>query len=285
MVSMDIEAILIGPGRYYMAGGREDTPFSRENIKGSYKSACEVARYRFIFTGRKCLGYGDVKVSDRKSSGSHLKLFEAIERDLNSEDFLDLKYRVEGLAVSFKEGNYTIDYCLSTLRDFVALLYQVMVQKQLDMWIVFGYDIREYYKQIEDIDEFCRWVNELCEVLLYNIRQKKKMVDTDLQSKLISLIDEKLEHDISLDFLCDQFSMRPDVLSRMFKQMMGKSYTEYVKEKKLTRAVELIGEGLSMKEIAVRLGYHSPQYFIKIFKEMYGMTPYQYKKNRNMSVH
>lgn len=253
--------------------------FSRENIKASYKSACEVARYRFIFTAKRYLGYGDVEVEGRKESGSHLKLLEAIERDLNSEDFLDFKYRVEGLAVSFKEGNYTIDYCLSTLRDFVTLLYQMVVQKQLDMWIVFGYDIREYYKQIEDIDEFCRWVNELCEVLIFNIRQKKKMVDTDLQGRLASLIDENLEHEISLDFLCDRFSMRPDVLSRTFKQVMGKSYTEYVKEKKLARAVVLMKEGHSMKDIAYRLGYHSPQYFIKIFKEMYGMTPYQYKKN------
>ena len=59
---------------------------------------------------------------------------------------------------------------------------------------------------------------------------------------------------------------------------MGKSYTEYVKEKKLNRALVLIDEDYSMKEIASRLGYSSPQYFIKVFKESYGVTPYRYKK-------
>ena len=34
----------------------------------------------------------------------------------------------------------------------------------------------------------------------------------------------------------------------------------------------------SVKDIAQKLGYNSPQYFIKIFKEVYGVTPYQYKK-------
>jgi len=59
---------------------------------------------------------------------------------------------------------------------------------------------------------------------------------------------------------------------------MGKGYTEYIKEKKMERALKLIEEDCSMKEIAYRLGYNSPQYFIKIFKETYGVTPYQYKK-------
>lgn len=254
----------------------------KDNIKNSYKSANDVSRYRYIFTERQSLRYEDVGMEHRKESGSHLKLFEAMERDINSENFLEFKYHMEGLTVSFKEGSYTIDYCISTLRDFVTLLYQIMVQRQLDMWIVFGYDIREYYKQIEDIDEFRTWVVDLCEVLLQNIKQKKKSVDMDMQSRLVQLIDENLENDISLDFLSDRFSLRPDVLSRMFKQMMGKSYTEYIKEKKMTRAVELIAEGYTMKDIAHRLGYNSPQYFIKIFKEVYGVTPYQYKKQQEM---
>ena len=157
-----------------------------------------------------------------------------------------------------------------------------MSQKQLDMWIVFGYDIREYYKQIENIDEFGHWVLSICEVLLQNIRQKRQSVDMDMQAHLAQMIEENLENDISLDFLSDQFSMRPDSLSRLFKQMMGKGYTEYIKEKKMERAMELLKEDESIKDIAQKLGYNSPQYFIKIFKEIYGLTPYQYKKEHFM---
>ena len=74
--------------------------------------------------------------------------------------------------------------------------------------------------------------------------------------------------------------MRLDVLSRQFKQVMGKGYTEYIKEKKMARVLELLAEDCSVKEIAERLGYRSPQYFIKLFKEIYGLTPYQYKKQK-----
>lgn len=253
-------------------------PLDKDNIKSSYKNAVETAQYSFVYPEQTILRYREMGMEGRKSSGSHLKLFDLIERSINSENYLDFKYHLESLLVSFKEGNYTVDYCRSTLRDLVALLYQIMNQKQLDMWIVFGYDIREYYKQVQDIDEYGRWILELCVVLLQNIRQKKESVDTDLQSQLLRLIDENLENDISLDFLADQVSMRLDVLSRLFKQMMGKGYTEYIKEKKMERAIELLQEDYSVKELAQKLGYNSPQYFIKIFKEIYGVTPYQYKK-------
>lgn len=121
---------------------------------------------------------------------------------------------------------------------------------------------------------------DLSEILLENVRQKRQTVDIDMQEKLTQIIEENLENDISLDFLCDQFDMRLDVLSRQFKQVMGKGYTEYIKEKKMARVLELLAEDCSVKEIAERLGYRSPQYFIKLFKEIYGLTPYQYKKQK-----
>ena len=48
----------------------------------------------------------------------------------------------------------------------------------------------------------------------------------------------------------------------------------------MARVLELLAEDCSVKDIAGRMGYHSPQYFIKVFKEIYGLTPYQYKKQK-----
>lgn len=256
-------------------------PMEKDGVKVAYRSACEIYRYRFIFPEQKLLISDEIRPEGRKENGSHLKLFEAVEKDINSENLLEFKLHLEMLVTSFKSGNYTIDYCYSTLRDLVTLVYQIMQHRGLDMWVMYGYDIREYYKRIGDIDAFRLWMEETCEILLKNIRQKRKTVDGDLKGRLTSLIEENLENDITLDFLCDRLSMRSDVLSRTFKQVMGEGYTEYVKKRKLSRAIELMDGDCSMKEIAQRLGYNSPQYFIRIFKEVYGTTPYQYKKAKS----
>lgn len=248
------------------------------NVRESYLKVEEAACYRFIYPGERRLSWEELKISERKSHGSHLKIFASIEKDINGGDFLDFKYHIEALKVSFQTGNYTIDYCQSTLRDLVTLLYQMVQRYSLNMWGIYGYDLREYYKQLTDIEAFCEWADQVCEILLVYLRQKKTPESTDLKSRLEQTIEERLEKDISLDYLSDCFFIRPDVLSRTFRQLMGKSYTEYVKEKKLNRALVLIDEDYSMKEIASRLGYSSPQYFIKVFKESYGVTPYRYKK-------
>lgn len=255
-------------------------PIVDGGIKESYVSAAEAAHYRYIFTNERYLPVEQIRLKERKESGSHLKLFEAIRRDMNHENLLEVKTHLEMLVTSFKNGNYTVEYCLSTLRDLVALLYQTMQQYQLDMWIVFGYDIRDYYKKIPNIDAFYDWCDGVCEMILKNIYQKKQAVDADVQTRIIKLVEDNLENNISLDYLADQLNVRPDVASRIFRQIMGKGYTEYIKEKKLNRAVELLSAGFSVKEIAERLCYSSAQYFIKVFKDNYGITPYQYKKNR-----
>lgn len=255
-------------------------PAKNEGIWNSYKSAAEAAGYRYIFTQQQEITYEVLQIEQRKNSGSHLRLFEIIERDIRSGNIQDFKERLEGLVYSFKNGNYTIEYCNSTLRDFVTLFYHIMQQNKMDMWVVFGYDIREYYKQISDIDKFYEWSGFLGETIIRNIQRKKQTVDTDMKEMITSFIDENLENGITLDYLADQLHMRQDAASRMFRQMMGKGYTEYMKEKKLNRAIELLEEGRSIKDIAELLGYSSSQYFIKVFKENYGVTPYQFKKNQ-----
>lgn len=252
----------------------------KDGIRSSYKSTVEAARYRFILPEQRQINYDSLHIETRKGSGSHLKLFEMMEKNMRSENLLDFKSRMEGLVISFKSGSYTMDYCNSTLRDLVTLFYRVMQQNQLDMQVVFGYDIREHYKQITDIDEFHQWADYLCETILRNIRQKKSTVDPGIRQKIEELIEANLDGSISLDLIADELHMRPDVISRMFRQVMGKGYTEYIRERKLSRAIELMEEDYSIKEIAEQLGYSSAQYFIKVFKESYGITPFQYKKNQ-----
>ena len=120
----------------------------------------------------------------------------------------------------------------------------------------------------------------MCEIIIRNIQQKKQVSGVDMKERLVTLIKEHLESGISLDYLADELHMRPDAVSRMFRQIMGKGYAEYIKGRKLDRAIELIDEGYSVKDIAEQLGYSSAQYFIKVFKEVYEITPHQFKKNR-----
>ena len=65
---------------------------------------------------------------------------------------------------------------------------------------------------------------------------------------------------------------------RLFKQQTGRSPWQYVLDRKIERAKELlIGSSLSIKEISVSLDFGNPDYFAKLFRSRTGIQPSRYR--------
>lgn len=68
-------------------------------------------------------------------------------------------------------------------------------------------------------------------------------------------------------------------LSREIKKRTGKTYTELVREKRLSKAADFLrSSSLKISDIASDMGYANLSYFHRIFKEKYGVTPAKYRK-------
>ncbi|MBO5926118.1 MAG: helix-turn-helix transcriptional regulator [Clostridia bacterium] len=65
-----------------------------------------------------------------------------------------------------------------------------------------------------------------------------------------------------------------------FKKITGKTLISYLQRKKLEYAKTLLlTTDYSVLHVSALLNYDSLSYFIRIFKNEYGLTPYQYRKN------
>ncbi|MNE66448.1 HTH-type transcriptional regulator GadX [compost metagenome] len=74
----------------------------------------------------------------------------------------------------------------------------------------------------------------------------------------------------------------PKYLSKLFKEELGVTYTDYITGRRMERATMLIANNdMSIEQIAVTVGYGTTAYFIKRFKEMYGCTPGNYLRTVN----
>ena len=70
-------------------------------------------------------------------------------------------------------------------------------------------------------------------------------------------------------------------LSREIKQRTGKTYTELIQDKRLSKAAFFLrSTSVKVSEIAVRTGYANISYFHRIFKKKYGVSPAQYRKQK-----
>ena len=94
--------------------------------------------------------------------------------------------------------------------------------------------------------------------------------------KAIEFIHENLETPISLKQIVEYSKCSGATLHRQFRKYLSCSPIEYYLNAKMEMAYGMLSSGtLSIKEIASRLNYSSPQYFASEFKKHYGKTPSQ----------
>ena len=78
--------------------------------------------------------------------------------------------------------------------------------------------------------------------------------------------------------LAAKMKMDEAVLRDRFRQYVGQSLPDFLRKRRLQRAVQLLAQpGLSIGEISRRLRFSSIQTFSRIFKERFGVAPREYQ--------
>ncbi len=107
----------------------------------------------------------------------------------------------------------------------------------------------------------------------------------DIVKNIIQYMKEKVEENICVDALAEQFHLCRSTLSIRFKKETGRSIMDYFAHLKVTRSMELLkNEGMSISAISEQLDYSSVQYFGKIFKKYTGLTPTAYREKMIRNV-
>lgn len=77
------------------------------------------------------------------------------------------------------------------------------------------------------------------------------------------------------------FNMNPNYLTTFIKKYTGYSFKQLIQRQKFQYINnQLLNTSLSIEEIAVSLGYENTTYFYKKYKEIFGCTPAEFRKQR-----
>ncbi|MBK7700708.1 MAG: helix-turn-helix transcriptional regulator [Saprospiraceae bacterium] len=78
--------------------------------------------------------------------------------------------------------------------------------------------------------------------------------------------------------LCREVNLSRSQLYRKTKALLGENIGDYLQNKRLAHAEELLQKSeLSISEIAYASGFSSPHYFATVFKQKYNMSPSQFR--------
>lgn len=94
----------------------------------------------------------------------------------------------------------------------------------------------------------------------------------------IEYIYSHIKERITIEDLAEHTGLSASYLSRVFKKEVGISVSDYIREKKIEKAQNLLKFcDYSLIEIANYLSFSSQSHFIQTFKNLIGMTPKKYR--------
>lgn len=94
--------------------------------------------------------------------------------------------------------------------------------------------------------------------------------------KCLQIINSGLFQKLSLTELAKECGVSKDYLSQLFKNNIGITIPQYIKKERLEASKELLKNGMPVSQIAYTVGFTTESYYIKCFKDEYGVTPLKY---------
>jgi len=89
------------------------------------------------------------------------------------------------------------------------------------------------------------------------------------------------DENISLQSAAAHCFISPGHLSRIFRNELGVTFTDFLSQTRLRMATELLlNSDLKIHEIAEKSGYSTQHYFSVFFKRTFGVSPAEFRKNR-----
>jgi two-component system response regulator YesN len=140
--------------------------------------------------------------------------------------------------------------------------------------------VQQELEQLGNVCELQEWligfVKEAVS-LMEQISKQSKKVEIVAAQKYVRL---HLGQKITLEEVAAHLHLNPSYFSRLFKKETGENFIEYVTRIKMEKAKELLdGSDKTMETISQMLGYENKGYFVKLFKQHYGMLPSRFVKN------
>ena len=100
-------------------------------------------------------------------------------------------------------------------------------------------------------------------------------IDNDFYSKLVAIINEEMGNmDLSVDSLADKMGIGRSQFYRKIKALTNLSPVELLRDMRLKRARDLLlSTDKTVSEIAYEVGFSTPAYFTKCYRESFSETP------------
>ena len=106
---------------------------------------------------------------------------------------------------------------------------------------------------------------------------------TSLFEDAVAIVEAEYASELSLDDIARRVASSRRQLQRSYTEIGQTTFREHLTKVRMQRAAELLAaRGLTVREVAFRVGYRQPAQFAKAFRRHHGVSPSDYRAARRM---
>ncbi len=109
-------------------------------------------------------------------------------------------------------------------------------------------------------------------------REKKEGISNYTINRTVEYIRNHYKEGITLEETAAILGITPEYLSMLFKREMGMNFSAFLKKFRISHAKRLLkGTDMKIYEVAEACGYNNSNYFTRVFKEVTGISPADFR--------
>ncbi|MFD0680275.1 MULTISPECIES: helix-turn-helix domain-containing protein [unclassified Paenibacillus] len=258
-------------------------PYSKwSDMPRAYQEGLEALKYRMRIGQEAVIFIEDQQPVQRVKPNYP----EAIVGDmLDAIKLLEIE-RVDELLSQFIKDVFSKECTHQDYQVFSARLLIELIDLANQMgvtWDLAGERHQSLFERLLEMNsasEIEHWFREdIIGKVVEAVEQARAAQDTTITDKVLKIIHESLETDLTLEACAVRLHFHPSHVKRVFRRDVGVSFSEYVSAHRLQTAKKWLTQTqMKINEIAERLQYNNAQNFIRYFRKMEGMTPGKYRE-------
>ena len=224
---------------------------------------------------RSLAGVSENEADKVESEGSVTEAIRLFGESLETADVAAIRSSLE-----------TVESRLSSIKEEDA--YQTYYcYKLLTVYFAKARDMRNYKMEVARLIDFdseaqlFEMLHQSVERFCVQCSKTEQVTANRMRTELLAYIEENFNNkNLSLSAVADHLNTSVYVATRLFKETTGKNFKEYVMDKRMEYAADLLkSTSYKVTEISGLAGFENAEYFSSLFKTKFGMTPTQYRKN------
>ncbi|KAF6620042.1 response regulator [Paenibacillus sp. EKM102P] len=199
---------------------------------------------------------------------------------LESRQWEEAEAKLSRVFGKMEEAGYTREH-LYELFISVTSAFMYTAHKQgrfITQMDQVGFDPLHAQKLVHSFPHLKEWIFSMMNKLKAEWSASEQSAKSYVVKQVQELIAQDKGQELSVKTIADQVYLHPVYLSKIYKAETGEGLGDYIIRMRMERALYLLKySNKKIYEITTELGYQNPQYFSKMFKKHYGMTPHEFR--------